>query len=292
MLIVTGVKADTLVATHGPVLHRGSLEKTAQRALERAHQRGAVVRVLPGTYVPAGLAGDLISRMYAVAAWQPDAVILGAAAARVTFWPTAPVTEIDVAWKGHAPRGVGYRFHQRHIEPEHALWTRGLRIASPALAAVDLSESLGGDPIDTVLRSRAARIEDLWEALTDHPGRRGNVARRRLLIESRDEPWSAAERLGHQLLHTHHVTGWKANHPVRIRGHLYFIDIAFVRARLAVEIDGRLHEDDPSIFEQDRYRQNELVRAGWRVLRFTWDMLVRDPDYVITTILAELAATR
>ena len=165
-------------------------------------------------------------------------------------------------------------------------------MASPALTAVDLSESLGGDPIDTVLRSRMARIGDLWRALDDHPGRRGNVARRRLLVESRDEPWSAAERLGHHLLHVNHVTGWKANHPVRIRGHRYYIDIAFVGARLAVEIDGRLHEEDRSIFERDRYRQNELVRAGWRVLRFTWDMLVKDPDYVISTILAELAATR
>ncbi|HEX2308075.1 MAG TPA: hypothetical protein VHI14_07145 [Jatrophihabitantaceae bacterium] len=34
-------------------------------------------------------------------------------------------------------------------------------------------------------------------------------------------------------------------------------------------------------FESDRLRQNELVAAGWRVLRFTWRMLYDDPDRVL-----------
>jgi very-short-patch-repair endonuclease len=245
--------------------------------------------VLPGTYVRAAHADDLPIRMAAVAAWQPDALITGAAAARLTFWPGLRVDDIDVAWRGHAPRASGYRFSQRRIAPEHVVETAGLRIVGPALTAVDLSDSLGGDPIDTVLRSRMARIGDLWLALEDHQGRIGNVARRRLLVESRDEPWSAAERRGHHLLHAHGVRGWTANYPVLIRGQRYFIDIAFVSARLAVEIDGRLHENDRSIFERDRYRQNELVHAGWKVLRFTWSMLVNDPEYVVATIVAELS---
>lgn len=109
-----------------------------------------------------------------------------------------------------------------------------------------------------------------------------------MLLDSRDEPWSAAERLGHRLLREAHILGWTANHLVTVSGDCYFIDIAFPALRLAVEIDGRLHEDDPSIFESDRYRQNELVKAGWIVLRFTWAMLVRRPDYVLATIRAEI----
>ncbi len=248
------------------------------------------MRVLPGTYVRSGQADDLVARVYAVAAWQPDAVVTGAAAARLTFWPAAAVGHIEVAWRGHAPRSTGYVFSQRRIAPEHVIERSGLRLSSPALTAVDLSGSLGGDPIDTVLRSRMARIADLWLALEAHQGRSGNVRRRRLLVESRDEPWSAAERLSHHLLHVERICGWRANYPVLVRGQLYFIDIAFVSERLAVEIDGRLHEDDPLIFERDRYRQNELVRAGWRVLRFTWSMLVNDPKYVMAAIRAQLAA--
>ena len=56
-----------------------------------------------------------------------------------------------------------------------------------------------------------------------------------------------------------------------------------------IEIDGRFHEDDQDVFEEDRLRQNALVRAGWRVLRFTYAMLVNNPVYVVAIIRAALA---
>lgn len=122
--------------------------------------------------------------------------------------------------------------------------------------------------------------------------RLGNPLRRRLLLDSRDEPWSAAERLAHRLLREAKITGWNGNLAVRCRGHLYYLDIAFEGSRLVIEIDGRLHEDDPAIFENDRLRQNDLAVSGWQVLRFTWRMLVDDPDYVMATILAALELSR
>ena len=67
----------------------------------------------------------------------------------------------------------------------------GLRVAVPALAALDLSETTT-DAIDQVLRSRAATLDSLWEAFDLTRGRRGNARRLEHLIDSRDEPWSAA----------------------------------------------------------------------------------------------------
>ena len=107
---------------------------------------------------------------------------------------------------------------------------------------------------------------------------RGNVEIERLLRDSRDKPWSAAERRSHRLLRQHRIRGWKANHEVWVAGRQYFI-----------EIDGRFHEDDHDVFEEDRVRQNALVRAGWRVLRFTYAMIVNHPDYVVGLIRAALA---
>ena len=49
----------------------------------------------------------------------------------------------------------------------------------------------------------------------------------------------------------------------------YYVDIAFPKAKLVVEIDGREFHEGPEPFEQDRLRQNDLVNAGWRILRFT-----------------------
>jgi very-short-patch-repair endonuclease len=54
--------------------------------------------------------------------------------------------------------------------------------------------------------------------------------------------------------------------------------------RVALEIDGRLHETDRGLFESDRWRQNHLVLDGWLVLRCTWSMLTQHPDLVVQTV--------
>ena len=120
----------------------------------------------------------------------------------------------------------------------------------------------------------------MYEALARTANRIGNPERMRLLLDSRDLPWSAAERLAHNLLRRAGIRGWKANASVVLEGRQYYIDIAFRRIKVAIEIDGRLHETDEDLFESDRWRQNALVGDGWRVLRFTWDMLREHPEVV------------
>jgi very-short-patch-repair endonuclease len=254
-----------------------------------AHAAGRLIRVLPGTYVPVELQHEFTVLCAAVGRWSPDAVIFGAAAARLTFWPDVTVRHIDVARRGHVPVGPAYRFERRVIDPDLILERHGVRFTSPALTAIDLVPELAGDAIDTCLRSRRARLEDLWAAFEASRGRPGNASRRWMLLDSRDKPWSAAERLAHRLLRSRGITGWKANLELTVDGSTYFIDIAFRGARLAIEIDGRLHEEDRHLFESDRYRQNALVRTGWRVLRFTYTMLVDRPDYVLDMICTALA---
>jgi very-short-patch-repair endonuclease len=286
---VRGVKIDTLLATEGPVFHLRSLPPATRATVKSAHEAGRLVRLLPGTYVTPDAHDDFATRCAAVAWWCPDAVIVGAAAARLTFWPDLSVRVIDVARRGYVPNAPGYTFERRIVDPELVVVRHGLRLSSPALTAVDLVPHLGGDALDTCLRARAARLEDLWAAFHAHPSRAGNLERHRMLVDSRDKPWSAAERLSHRLLRRHGIVGWTANLEVRVHGLSYFIDIAFRAERLAVEIDGRLHEDDPAVFESDRYRQNALVTEGWRVLRFTYGMLVDRPQYVVDQIRAALA---
>lgn len=110
-----------------------------------------------------------------------------------------------------------------------------------------------------------------------------------MLIDSRNEPWSAAERLAHRILRGARITGWKPNFPVFLGGCLCYIDIAFPHLKLAIEIDGRLHEEDEDLFESDRWRQNALVADGWLVLRFTWRMLKEHPEVVAAILHALLS---
>jgi very-short-patch-repair endonuclease len=116
-------------------------------------------------------------------------------------------------------------------------------------------------------------------ALGATPRRAGNHVRLKLLIDSRDEPWSAAERLAHRMLRAAKITGWQANLPTTIEDQLYYLDVGFRSQKLVLEIDGRIHQTDRDLFESDRWRQNALVLAGWRVLRFTWRMVEDHPDH-------------
>lgn len=87
-----------------------------------------------------------------------------------------------------------------------------------------------------------------------------------------------------QLLRKAKITGWRPNHPAGP----YKIDVAFVKQKGAIEVDGLAFHSESDVFHQDRVRQNYLMLHGWRVLRFTWLDLTEYPDRVIAEIRSAL----
>ena len=280
-------EVDLLVRRGGGLISRRDHPALANTVAWLVRQ-GKLVPVLPGIYAPPELARNVEVLMRAVSLRHTDAVVLGAAAARASFWPDAPLRTIDVAASTRLARRQGYTFSRRHIPAELVVERAGLRYTAPALTAIDLATFECADAIDIALRTRAATLGGMYEALRLTPNRAGNMQRLELLIDSRNEPWSAAERVAHRILRAAGLTGWKTNFPVFLEGRLYYIDIAFPHLKLAIEIDGRLHEEDEDLFESDRWRQNALVADGWRVLRFTWQMLQEHPEVVVAAILQAL----
>ena len=98
-------------------------------------------------------------------------------------------------------------------------------------------------------------LGELDRALVLTGGRKGNRTKRQLLLDSRAEPWSKAERLLHHLLRAAGVTGWKANRPVVLDDSTFYVDVMFRKLKLAIEIDGRLYHTGAEVFERDRWRQ-------------------------------------
>jgi hypothetical protein len=96
-----------------------------------------------------------------------------------------------------------------------------------------------------------------------------------------------ASRTGPAPTATGSQDGWLGGEPpgdvVRIE---YWIDVAFVARRLAVEVDGWAWHSNVDRFTYDRRRQNALILAGWTVLRFTWHDLTSRPQTVIVQIKA------
>jgi very-short-patch-repair endonuclease len=120
----------------------------------------------------------------------------------------------------------------------------------------------------------------MWVAYAALANRPGNGLRRALLHDSRDLPWSEAERACHRLLRSAGITGWKTNE--RVAG--YWVDVLFPRHRLILEIDGWATHGDRAAFEHDRVRRNALVLAGYVVLNFTWRQLEDDPAWVVASV--------
>jgi len=66
----------------------------------------------------------------------------------------------------------------------------------------------------------------------------------------------------------------------------YFVDFAVVKSRLAIEIDGGVH-DLPGAAERDAKRQRDIEASGWQVLRLP-GKLVSAPDALIDAVRREL----
>lgn len=216
-------------------------------------------------------------------AWRPSAVICGEFAAQLTFWRDLEVADIELAAKTEIRR-EGFRFSERTIPPSLQTRLGHFQITTPALTALDLSLVHGAEAIDRALRSRLVTVELLQTALDQSSNRRGNRDRRRLVLDSRTRPWSAAERLAHNLLAEAGITGWVANLPLKVDLWQVYLDIAFIGVKLVLEIDGYEVHSQRDVFEEDRDRQNELVLRDWTVLRFTYRQLAERPGYVIDTV--------
>jgi very-short-patch-repair endonuclease len=78
--------------------------------------------------------------------------------------------------------------------------------------------------------------------------------------------------------------------PVCHPGGTYYADMGYREKRLLIEADGRDHHSEWRKVGEDLVRQNALVAAGWRVLRFTWAQVMYQPELVIAAIRAALAA--
>jgi very-short-patch-repair endonuclease len=201
------------------------------------------------------------------------------------------ITRFDrrrIAW----PPGV--RVHRVALEPAATTRRRGLLVTTRDETMLDC---LGWLPLGQarVLADRANQQGWLSPAaiagrLDGQPGRWGNRQLRQVLKDWGDRAAAESERRLHRLLRGAAISGWVANLTVVLGGRRFEIDVAFPELRLAIEVDGYAYHSGDERFQRDRTKQNALIAAGWRILRFTWADLTERPDYVLAAIGQLLAA--
>jgi hypothetical protein len=194
-----------LLATEGVVVRRDHPKLIG--AIDWLVRKGDLRPVLPGVYAEQGVCDSIQTRILALMHWDPDAVLLGSAAAWVSFWPEIRVSSIMCSLKHHRRPQPGYEFTRQLIPAELVVNRSRIRYTSSALTALDLCGAMGGDAIDQALRARSTTLGQLYRALELTGGRKGNRTKRQLLLDSRAEPWSEAERSFHRLLRNAGITG-------------------------------------------------------------------------------------
>lgn len=265
-------------------------------SLDRARAAGEVIQVVRGVYCAATATLDWRLRLRAVLAIEPAAVVIERAAAALTWWPDIAVSDLIVASRVRKHTSTcGVTWVQRRVDPDHVVEVEGVRITNPALTVLDLVPSLGGQAIDEGLRRGAVTLAEL-ETMFDATGSRpGNRERRHLLDDSRDEPWSEAERHLHRLLRQLDLPcRFVTNHRVSLpSGRHCYLDVALVDLLLGLEVDGYEFHGPRDAFERDRARDADAASLGWQVVRWSAAAVLTDPETVsrqISDIIARRLA--
>lgn len=234
----------------------------------------------------------------AIVTVEPAAVITGRAAAHLDWWPELAVPTVTAALPRYRASRVGLTWQQRELDPDQVRVHGGLRVTSRPLTVLDLIPDLGGQVIDEALRRGAVTLTQLERLFASMPRRPGDTLRSELLRDSKDEPWSEAERAFHRILRTLELPcSYATNHPLRLSAtQKRFFDVALRDLLLAFEVDGYEFHSDRAAFERDR-RNDAAARAlGWDVTRFSAAQVLNDAaevaDVVSRIVAARLALFR
>lgn len=255
----------------------------ARGAINRAVHAGELVRVLPGVYAEADGRGTFDVRVAAARAWHPAAVIVGSAAAKLTFWPGLEVRDVELAvprpWDHPWP---GFRTRTEQVPPE---WVGNGRVAADTWTALDLIPMLGAKAYYMLRRHRWVEPTEVTAALHAHAGRRGTRQRRAVIHEG---AWSEAEEAAHDLLRAAGVTGWEANVELFVGHRRCFADILFRRRKVALEVEGLEYHGARREFRDMLTRSRALTVAGYTVLHVMWDDLIEEPVKFVAQVRAAL----
>ncbi|MFL6206110.1 MAG: type IV toxin-antitoxin system AbiEi family antitoxin domain-containing protein [Acidimicrobiales bacterium] len=286
------------VFTGAQAVERG----VSRKALRTRVARGSLMRIDRDTFLVAGARPSWEGRVLGL--------VLGAGPGAVaSHRAAAALWGIDGFNKGTpeltVPRGKRFRRAGAIVHESTDLDLAGIRtrdaipVTDPARTLLDLARRSGDErlarAIESARRQHLTSWKELIATLARHArcGRPGIVRLRQVIADGvhRDEITdSDFELLVLVLLVERGLPEPILHHRVFAADGTFIaeVDLAYPGLKIAIELDGGDHRR-PEVFERDRPRQNELVLAGWTVLRFTWRAYVEQPDKLVAAVLAARA---
>jgi very-short-patch-repair endonuclease len=274
-------------ATRSALLQMGVTRHAIYRALDDALivrlQRGIYGRGLPdGTTLLAAASTALratVSHDSAAIMWDLEMV-------------HQPATWVTVSRDRSRAGYLGVNV--RRADVSESAVRHGLRVTSPLRTVVDCARELStADAVviaDSALRKGLVSIDELRSAAAAARGR--HAARlRRVVVMTDPRCGSVLESLLRVLLVQAGLSLDRTQWTIRDDDGSFVavVDFAWLGARLIVEADGFEFHSDRGDYRRDRRRANAYCRLDWRLLRFSWEDIRLDAEYVVEAIRYELA---
>jgi len=268
-----------------------------ERMIETRLATGQLVRLHRGVYAvghahlcPNGY------RLAAILAVGPGAVLSHRDAAALHGIRDGGGVRIDVSTPAERRSTRRIRVHgRRRLDDADVTTVEGIPVTTVCRTLVDLAEVVPADALRKALseaeRQRALDTKGIEEVLGRLRARRTQSATRIRAALAELEQHGATltrSRLEDRLLPL--LDAYSIPRP-RVNLHVegYEGDAVWHRQRLVVELDGWDTHKTRRAFQHDRTKANALTNAGWTVLRFTHDDVVRRPRETAAAIAAQLS---
>lgn len=254
-------------------------------ALKAAVQRGDVERLARGVY---GLPSVGPDRLAAVAY---DGVVSYTSAAITWGLPVLVRPEkphVTVPAQRRPRPGRPAELHWAAVSPTE----RAARLTSLLRTVLDCARILPfGEALaiaDAALATGRVTKDELVAAAVSMrgPGRPNAV---RVATEATGKSESFLESMLRSLLITEGIEGFEPQVVVHTGGTRARVDLGHRPARIALEAEGYEFHGSPGSFAADCRRYDDLVTAGWLVLRFTYQQVIGDPSWVVETVRSAVA---
>jgi very-short-patch-repair endonuclease len=292
--------ADLAGRQRGLITHRQLLGLgVSSSAIGRAVARGRLHPIHRGVYalVERRALPPLAAEQAALLACGRRALLSHASAA--ALWglspsPPGPVTVTLVGTeKGRSRPGIVVH-RVRTLDRGDARRRSSLHVTSPARTLLDRAPDLEARALerelDEALVRRLTSRTAIAETLARSPGRPGCARLRALVEPERDTTFTRAESEERMLALLRR--GGLPMPECNARMHSIEVDFLWRDERVIVEVDGWASHGTYAAFERDRRRDTGLENDGWRVLRFTWRRLTREPEAVLVEVATALALRR
>jgi very-short-patch-repair endonuclease len=294
------VAAELAARQHGVVALRQLVEAGVAAATVRGWVRSRrLIRLHQGVFA----AGHDSLRpegryLAAVLACGPGAALSYVSAAAFSGLRRSAASLIDVTAPNRAGRQKpGLRVHRgEHLAADETTVTDAVPVTTIARTLLDLAVVLSPRGVESAVEA-AERLElfDLRAVtllLSRHFGRRGTARLRRVLGDFDSEVVRARSESEARLFHLcldHGLPRPRLNRHIEAGRERFEVDLCWPDARVIVEVDSPYH-DTTAARARDAYRDAELRRAGWRVIRCRGPEIVDEPERLVFRIRRHLAA--